>query len=829
MAQKAFDFTDFVREHQITSLVSELVDVVSNVENEQVQARVADFRTKYKLGVQGDPAPNFTFNLADRTYEEVLQHCRTNNVNLKRVTFVQGDRFFAERDYNEEGDQVWVEISSPSSVDVHQETAQLAYLDAGKKLVDWPTTLANLNLMIENKPYSENMMRTCLLRFVNHYEPQQTEYLKQKTCNEIANFLLSLNSRVDRQAYHKAKLHNSTRAPEETLSAALFKVKNIAEQIYAPRAAQAAAAAPAAPAVPAQQAGDQNAAAAAAAAAAAQAAAAPAAGAPANAAELENRGIINRILINAIISFTRDEIAIPLQAKVQADSALGRLLDHKHYLLLAQNAELRSGLYPTVPLKYSRKLAPGANSVLMLNSMQLEEIHPCMRVPKRAMTSRHLQNYFGHYGPQDEEEPLNIVNHFGNIPGENLAPHFQEVQEEIERVPGPNLPGPQVQVVPGPNQIIPALPRFWPEALLGATGANPRNILRTDVPAGAQIFDAPAGQYLFINGEFVQVQPEIVPVAGGSGTVQPRVTTSTPTRKEVKVPTKDSSDSESTSSKSQSSENEYQEIAELFSVMLQKHLGKPSGNNQSQPPRGNSRERQTDKRNDQGQNRPRTPSGDRNGYRPSARSDNRQSNNYPPRGSSNSGQGYNSRPNNYQSPNRGYPPQRGNSGNRDGYNSRSYQNNGSYNNNSNYRPRSNERSYSQERNNSGYNKENQNYSNRGNSNSRDYSPHRRDISRDRSQEARRIREQEERTSRRYPDMKKGVNCKPTYNPFTMKSCSKCDGQTQHHEFECRKYYKYCPERCTVCDKYYHESKVCKEVPKYPPKHADSNAISSNPN
>lgn len=78
-------------------------------------------------------------------------------------------------------------------------------------------------------------------------------------------------------------------------------------------------------------------------------------------------------------------------------------------------------------------------------------------------------------------------------------------------------------------------------------------------------------------------------------------------------------------------------------------------------------------------------------------------------------------------------------------------------------------------------------------------------------------------------MKKGFNCSPTYNPFTMKSCTKCDGRTQHHEFECRKYHKYNPDRCKTCDLYHHDSKACKEVPKYPPKHADSNAINADPN
>jgi len=53
----------------------------------------------------------------------------------------------------------------------------------------------------------------------------QTEYLMNKSWNKIANFLLLLNSGIDRIAFHKARLMTSVRSPAETLSAAIYKIK----------------------------------------------------------------------------------------------------------------------------------------------------------------------------------------------------------------------------------------------------------------------------------------------------------------------------------------------------------------------------------------------------------------------------------------------------------------------------------------------------------------------------------------------------------------------------------------------------------------------------
>jgi len=159
---------------------------------------------------------------------------------------------------------------------------------------------------------------------------------------------------------------SSVSIPSETLSSAVHKVRNIAEKIYilpapppvdpvVPLVPGAVAQVPVgAPLVP---------------------------GAAAAVVVRDIHPIVNRILINAIISFTNDEIAVPLHQEVMNDSANSRLRDYSYYLRDAMSAEIRLNSFPSLPLKYSRKLPGVKSSISSLNSMVVPETHPCFRVP----------------------------------------------------------------------------------------------------------------------------------------------------------------------------------------------------------------------------------------------------------------------------------------------------------------------------------------------------------------------------------------------------------------------------------------------------------------
>jgi len=71
------------------------------------------------------------------------------------------------------------------------------------------------------------------------------------------------------------------------------------------------------------------------------------------------------------------------------------------------------------------------------------------------------------------------------------------------------------------------------------------------------------------------------------------------------------------------------------------------------------------------------------------------------------------------------------------------------------------------------------------------------------------------TRRIYPQMQKGLNCRPDYDPTTTKHCTKCM-KNGHHEFECARYFTYNEKKCSFCHKMNHRPQDCKEVKEFPP-------------
>ena len=83
------------------------------------------------------------------------------------------------------------------------------------------------------------------------------------------------------------------------------------------------------------------------------------------------------------------------------------------------------------------------------------------------------------------------------------------------------------------------------------------------------------------------------------------------------------------------------------------------------------------------------------------------------------------------------------------------------------------------------------------------------------------------SSTRYQDMKRGVNCRPTYNPDKGKSCTKCMttkyDEGAHFEFRCPIYDIYNKDACTVCYSGYHKEDACRDGTKtFPPPNLNEN-------
>jgi len=190
--------------------------------------------------------------------------------------------------------------------------------------------------------------------------------------------------------------------------------------------------------------------------------------------------------------------------------------------------------------------------------------------------------------------------------------------------------------------------------------------------------------------------------------------------------------------------------------------------------------------------RDRTPSRDRYGYRPTARSDQRQSNDYYQKDTY--------KKSNYSNSTRDVSREK-----RDRDNSFEAKRLARQGANSNaFRTRSNSQDENRNR-------------------SREKNIEKRDMSRDRSYENKRLQYQEDAVLKAYPNMRRGLNCNASYNPAISKSCSKCSLSSGHHEFACKKYSRYNYNKCSTCDKYHHYPSECKEVPKYPPKLAETNS------
>jgi hypothetical protein len=108
------------------------------------------------------------------------------------------------------------------------------YLDVQKYVPDLTITLNNLKRLGQDRLYTEDMMKTCLLQLVNRFIPDQSQLIKNKTSNQIAKMLLKLDSRVDKMTHYRQQLFAAYRLPRETLQGAMTRCQNLLNIVYPP-------------------------------------------------------------------------------------------------------------------------------------------------------------------------------------------------------------------------------------------------------------------------------------------------------------------------------------------------------------------------------------------------------------------------------------------------------------------------------------------------------------------------------------------------------------------------------------------------------------------
>jgi hypothetical protein len=86
-------------------------------------------------------------------------------------------------------------------------------------------------------------------------------------------------------------------------------------------------------------------------------------------------------------------------------------------------AEQRQNSFPTVPLKYSRKLPQSPDSFAALNSITVPDIHPCLHIaPRKNASSRLVENNFPYHTPDQNDHADHFVN--ANAGPPLLGPHL---------------------------------------------------------------------------------------------------------------------------------------------------------------------------------------------------------------------------------------------------------------------------------------------------------------------------------------------------------------------------------------------------------------------
>jgi hypothetical protein len=76
------------------------------------------------------------------------------------------------------------------------------------------------------------MMKTCQLRLVNRFIPNQSQLIEDKTSNQIARMLLKLDSRMDKLSHYRQQLFAAHRLPGEPLQGAMTRFQNLLDLVY---------------------------------------------------------------------------------------------------------------------------------------------------------------------------------------------------------------------------------------------------------------------------------------------------------------------------------------------------------------------------------------------------------------------------------------------------------------------------------------------------------------------------------------------------------------------------------------------------------------------
>jgi hypothetical protein len=334
--------------------------------------------------VESTPAePDFVFEFKGKTIEEIEDTCKDKKVSFIDMTQNRGYRVYYNTKFDPEDTSEWEETSRPEAADIAQEASETVFIDERNTVVDWKRTLNNLKRLATDRKYTEKMMKDCLNRLVNRHMKEQTSLLEDKDVNEIARFLLKLDTKIDKLSIYRKRLFTFQREPMEELSAAMARFTNLIDKIY-PKT------------------------------------------------EPENISIRDNLLKTAIISFLPDQIGIPLLDQIKRAADRCEPLSYESILEQAMSIENYEQTVLRVPLTFGRELnSVPVGTQLQFNSMKTE--------PLKKKRGNEFCEKFGYDYPQYEILSQYMSQNPVQHPVQHLVQH--RVQEQVHIDPVVPQPG----------------------------------------------------------------------------------------------------------------------------------------------------------------------------------------------------------------------------------------------------------------------------------------------------------------------------------------------------------------------------------------------------